>query len=134
MKKRLHHKIASLLAFAAAFLTAVSLFAVNAEVVFADYPVESDSWTNWPQGPEVSGSTACLMDASNNSVLYGKGAMSAEYPASITKIMTAIVVLQHCTDLNAIVTMTETGLQDAYGDSSNIEPSLGEQFTVEQCL
>ena len=100
---------------------------------YAQFTTETDSWTNWPKGPELWGTTACLIDSDTGSVLYGKGALAERYPASITKVMTAILVLERC-NMEDIVTMTETGLADAYGDSSNVNPKLGEQFTVEQCL
>ena len=44
-----------------------------------------------------------------------------------------MLVLENC-DLNGQVTMTETGMADAYSGSSNCLPKLGEVFSVEQCL
>jgi len=115
-------------------LTLGSAFTVKAEVdPYADYPTESDSWENWPIGPDLWGRAACLMDMDTGAVLFAKGGQEAMYPASITKVMTAIIVMDNC-DPNGIVTMTETGLADAYAESSNIQPVLGEQFTVDQCL
>ena len=109
----------------------VTVFAeVDLEAV---YDIESNSWEGWPEGPTMWGDTACLMDAATGAVMYSKGANAERFPASITKVMTAIVVLDNCS-LDEVVTMTETGLADAYWESSNIGPSLGEQFTVEQCL
>ena len=108
--------------------------AVRAEVeIGAEFDTESNEWPNWPEGPSLWGNTACLMDAETGSVLYAKGAWAERYPASITKVMTAIIVLDNCA-LDEVVTMTETGLADAYAESSNCNPVLGEQFTVEQCL
>ncbi len=120
-------------------LTWILIFSLAALPVYAEvdpwgeYTIETNSWKNWPEGPAIWGTTACMIDSETGSVLYGKGAMAERYPASITKVMTALLVLQYC-NLDDIVTMTETGLADAYGDSSNINPKLGEQFTVEQCL
>lgn len=36
--------------------------------------------------------------------------------------------------MDETVTMSEAGLREAYSGSSNINPQMGEEFTVEQCL
>ena len=41
----------------------------------------------------------CLMDANTGAVLYEKDARSKAYPASTTKIMTTILALELCDDL-----------------------------------
>ncbi len=45
----------------------------------------------------------CLMDANTGAVLYEKDARSKAYPASTTKIMTTILALEMCDDLNDVV-------------------------------
>lgn len=97
------------------------------------YSVDSDSWESWPQAPELMAVTGCLMDINTGAVLYAKGMDEARFPASITKIMTALIVVERA-DLNTQVAFTETGLADAYGGSSNIGPQLGEVFTIDQML
>ncbi len=114
--------------------SAVSVMAaVDTEATAETYPVASDSWTGWPQAPEILGVTGCIYDVETGTVLYSKGMDEQRFPASITKVMTAIVVMEHA-DLNASVTFTETGLEDAYDGSSNINPQLGETFTVDEML
>ncbi len=39
---------------------------------------------------------AVLMDAATGQVLFGKNQDTQFYPASITKVMTALLVLEHC--------------------------------------
>ncbi|MCQ2500235.1 MAG: D-alanyl-D-alanine carboxypeptidase, partial [Lachnospiraceae bacterium] len=118
-------------------LVAGSAVPVAAEVDTAagsgTFPVESDSWQGWPQAAPNRTTTACLLDLNTGAILYAKGMDVQRFPASITKIMTALVVAESA-DLNAQVTFTETGLADAYGGSSNINPQLGEVFTVDQML
>ena len=114
-------------------LVALSVPAKAAVDLNAVFSVESDGWEKWPQAPEVQGDTAVVIDADTGAVLYSKGMDAARFPASITKVMTALLVLENC-DLNGQVTMTETGMADAYSGSSNCLPQLGEVFTVEQCL
>lgn len=107
--------------------------AVDTEATADSYPVDTDSWENWPQAPAILGVTGCLMDCNTGSILYAKGMDIPRFPASITKIMTALLVVENA-DLNAQVAFTETGLADAYGGSSNINPQIGEVFTVDQML
>lgn len=107
--------------------------AVDVAVTADSFPVESDTWQNWPKGPDMLAVTACLMDGNTGEILYAKGMDAQRFPASITKIMTALVVVENA-DLNAQVAFTQTGLADAYGGSSNINPQLGEVFTVDQML
>lgn len=108
--------------------------AVFAEVdTSAEFAVDSDYWTYWPQAETITGKTACLMDADTGTILYSKGLDAQRYPASITKLMTALIVAENCS-LDDQVTMTETGMADAYAGSSNCNPQLGEVFTVKECL
>lgn len=96
--------------------------------------IATNSITGWPQGPEIADETGVLMDADTDTILYDKGMNQRMYPASITKVMTALVVLENCQDLQAVVTFTETGVQEVRPDSANIQAQLGEELTVEQCL
>ena len=43
-----------------------------------------------------SGNFGLLLNAATGEVLYGKNQDQQFYPASITKVMTALVVLEHC--------------------------------------
>ncbi len=99
----------------------------------AEFAVDSDYWTYWPQAESITGKTACLMDADTGTILYSKGLDAQRFPASITKLMTALIVAENCS-LDDQVTMTETGMADAYAGSSNCNPQLGEVFTVRECL
>ncbi len=111
--------------------TAVS--AAAAVDLSASFQVESDSWENWPGGPQIQGDTAVVLEPNTGTVLYNKGMDAPRFPASITKIMTTLIALENC-DLKGQVTMTETGMADAFDGSSNCHPQLGEVFTVEECL
>ena len=73
------------------------------------------------------------MDADNGAILYSLNRDTQRIPASITKIMTCLLVLEG-TEMSDVVTMTEAGMAEAYSGSANVNPVLGEEFTVEQCL
>lgn len=45
---------------------------------------------------KTNSSTCILMDAKTGKILYSKNAYNKMYPASTTKLMTAILVLENC--------------------------------------
>ena len=100
--------------------------------VYASDPL-TGYMTNWPYMEDIGEDSAVLIDAENGAILYSLNRDTQRYPASITKVMTCLLTLENA-DLSDIVTMTETGMAEAYSGSSNVNPDLGEQFTVEQCL
>lgn len=53
----------------------------------------------------IDSSAGILMDLSSGKVLYEKNMNEKKYPASLTKVLTAIVVLENC-DLNDIATVS----------------------------
>ena len=88
--------------------------------------------------PELQCTHAILVDANYGEVLYDKKADEKAYPASITKVMTALLVLE-AIDSGKLtkdqqITAGPTTLQDMSGNYStaNLEP--GDVLTVEQLL
>ncbi|MBR5347996.1 MAG: D-alanyl-D-alanine carboxypeptidase [Lachnospiraceae bacterium] len=71
----------------------------------------------------------------NGKIICGRGIDEIHFPASITKIMTALVAIEHCTDMNQIVTFTESAVT-LPADSSKLHPKAkaGEQMTFENVL
>ena len=61
---------------------------------------------NWPEAPETLGEGVVLMEANTQAVIYEKNPEAKMYPASTTKILTAIVVLENCS-LDETVVFTE---------------------------
>lgn len=104
-----------------------------AENAAVSYPIATNAIEGWPQGPEVTEETACLLEGGTGTVLYNKGMDEKRYPASITKIMTCLLILEKC-NLEDKVTFTELGVRDVYSGSSNAGMQVGEILTVEQCL
>ncbi|MBQ6992018.1 MAG: D-alanyl-D-alanine carboxypeptidase [Clostridia bacterium] len=81
----------------------------------------------------ISSNNALLMDYDSGKILYEKNIYEEVYPASTTKIMTAILVLENC-DLKDTVTVTSSAVNNVeFGYvTGNLKP--GETFTVEQML
>lgn len=80
--------------------------------------------------PNIAATAAILLDPSSGMVLYQKNADEKRYPASTTKIMTALVVLDHVKDLNEKVTVTEEDFAGVEADSSKAGFQPGEEVPV----
>lgn len=85
-------------------LTEEELVAQELQRVY-DMPVQSNSYTNWPQGPGTYGEAAIVMEAGTGTILYAKNIDDHHYPASITKVLTALVALENG-NLEDTVTMS----------------------------
>lgn len=132
MKKKRYKKLTAILA--AVLLLCSGIPVMAAEVNNGTtYPVSTNAIANWPQGPDTYSETAVLMDADTGAILYNKGMDEKRYPASITKIMTALLALEH-SGLGEEVTFTEECLADQTSDSGNLGMKVGEILTMRQCL
>lgn len=85
------------------------------------------------QEPVVVAEGAVLMDAATGQVLYGKNQDKQFYPASITKIMTALVVLERCS-LTDVVTFSASATTNLESGAVSLNITEGDQLTVEQAL
>lgn len=92
-----------------------------------------DSVKGWPTGPNIEGQSAVLMDAVTDTILYSKNAKDKLYPASITKIMTALLACEHL-NMDDTITMSQEAAYGIEAGSSSIYAETGEVFTVEQAL
>ena len=106
------------------FLIITVLF-TNLNIVYA-----TDNDAN---APEITSGTAILIDNKTNRVLYDKNANERMFPASTTKIMTAILVLENC-DLDETVNSSYDALMNIPEGYVTAEIQGEEQFTVEQLL
>ena len=98
-------------------------------------PVEAAEFpASWPQAPEIAEETGVLMEASTGQVLFDKGMDEIRYPASTTKVMTTLLILENVEDLSQTVTFTDVITPDLEPGNSTINAQVGEQLTVEQCL
>lgn len=79
----------------------------------------------------IDSKASILIDATDGHVLYGENADTKQYPASVTKLMTALLVVENVSDLSEVVTANKSafeGLSDA-GSSVGIKP--GEQMSID---
>lgn len=83
--------------------------------------------------PEVYTEAVILINADTGEVLYGKNETKQMYPASTTKIMTALLALENL-QLDEEVTATSSALSLLPPGHTNIGIKAGEQLTVRQLL
>ena len=90
-----------------------------------------------PEDPDIQAKSALLVDANTGAIVYAKNEHQELYPASLTKIMTALLVVEAIDkgqlSLDQEVTASSTiESLDTDGSTANIKP--GEIMTVEQLL
>ena len=84
--------------------------------------------------PALDATAALLVSPESDMVLYEKNADEKRYPASTTKIMTALLTLENVSDLSVVVTAEASDFENVTADSSNAGIKLGEQVTVKDLL
>ncbi|MDD6815480.1 MAG: D-alanyl-D-alanine carboxypeptidase [Firmicutes bacterium] len=85
--------------------------------------------------PSVSAGAAILIDAEDGTVLYEKNADQKMYPASTTKIMTALVVLETLEELELGLDSEIIVPAEAQGvEGSSLYLKAGERMSVEELL
>lgn len=95
--------------------------------------VQSNGWKNWPQGPGTYGEAAIVMDAGTGSILYEKNIDAHEYPASITKVLTALIALKYG-KLSDQVTFSNDCISFLQPGDSSVGLKEGNVITLEQAL
>lgn len=96
--------------------------------------VESNLYDNWPAGPETSCQSAILIDADTGIVLYEKNIHEHLYPASITKILTALVAYENC-DMKDMVTFSYDAVNSIdWRYDANMGINGGSSITMEESL
>ena len=119
-------------------ITPVNASATEAEIEAStqaayNKTIESNTWENWPAGPAVYAESAIVMEADTGMILYAKDIEAKNYPASITKIITALIALERC-ELNEEVTYSYHATHSIEFGSSSIARTEGEILTVEESL
>lgn len=106
----------------------IGLLALVLTLLLSVVPVAAE------EPPTLNAETAIVMDASSGYILYQKDMDKKMYPASMTKIMTALLVLEKG-NLDDIVTVSQKAVDsvDIY-QSSNIGLQVGEEVSVRDLL
>lgn len=83
--------------------------------------------------PDIYSPSAIMVDATTGQILYEKNSHERMYPASTTKLMTAMLVLETC-GLDDTVTITEEAVSNVPETYMDADLQVGETFTVDELL
>ncbi|MCL2501124.1 MAG: D-alanyl-D-alanine carboxypeptidase [Defluviitaleaceae bacterium] len=108
------------------------LLLLTAFVATAQPPYEEEALALTP--PSYTSGGVVVMCADTGLVLYGNREHDAFYPASITKVMTALTVLDHVQDLNERITFSYDAVFSIPRNSSHISMDVGETLSVYEAL
>lgn len=84
---------------------------------------------------KIEGTNAIAIDYDTNEIIYAKDIDTRVYPASITKLLTALLLSENI-DENSLLTFTKTASeQPSYSYSKNVHPvKIGDQITLKNTL
>lgn len=106
----------------------------EADPVSSAEPEEPDV----PAGFSVEAKAALLIDPDTEEVLYEQNIHEPLYPASVTKIMTCLLVLEAIDNgklkLDTVLTASEAAITAVPPDGSNVGIKVGEELNVEELL
>lgn len=84
---------------------------------------------------ETEADVVMLVNTDTGNVIFDKNASKRTAPASLTKIVTCILVLENCNDLNTVVTAKRECLDGLYQmNAATVGILAGERLTVDELL
>ena len=83
--------------------------------------------------PQVASEAAVLYDATTGQFLFDKNGTKAMYPASTTKLMTALLAVENLS-LDDTVTYTATATQNLESGAATVNLTTGDQLSVRDSL
>jgi len=96
--------------------------------------LQEQTLVSWPQGPEVTAGAAILIEASTGTILYSKNIHEQNFPASTTKVLTALIAMEECSMDEMVEYSSEAVNSINWREDSNIGIKVGESITMEQTL
>lgn len=82
---------------------------------------------------DITAPNLLLAETSTGKILYERNSDERIYPASLTKLMTAILVVENC-ELDEIVTVSDKAVNSVPSGYVNANLQVGEELTVEDLL
>ena len=83
---------------------------------------------------KIESKSGAVLDRNSGLILYDKNADQKMYPASCTKVLTALVTLENAKDLKKTVTVSQEAIDSLEEGSSHIALVPGEKVTIEDLL
>lgn len=89
---------------------------------------------DWPSDTSVQAQAGIVIDADTGTVIYGSNIRTPYPPASITKLLTALIVIENAS-LDSMVTFSSDAINNVEaGSGNNLGLSTGDEMTVRDCL
>ncbi len=88
---------------------------------------------DWPENVSIEAEGGIVIDASTGAILYGRNIHNTYYPASITKILTALIVLENCS-LDETVLFSHNAVYNVEAGSTSAGLDEGDTLSVRDCL
>ncbi len=101
--------------------------------IFADDDTSTSGSTSTINDLNIYSNSCILIDPENNNIIYEKNAFSKIYPASTTKILTAILAIENL-NLDDAVVASKNAVMSIPSDSSSAYIQVGETLTVKELL
>ena len=113
------------------------VFSLNCFAEFIDEPEEPEGEIALEEEIEdenrIYSEAAILVEKQTGKVLFGKNVYDRKYPASTTKILTAIIALERCS-LDETATASEYAVDSVKAGYTNADIKVGETFTIGELL
>lgn len=116
---------------AAAVLWLAILMAAAAGAVV---PEDAYAAAQWPVMSSIEAEGGILIDARTGTVLFAKNENQQFYPASITKILTALLVIENCSNLDEEFEFSHRAVYDVESNSQNCGYDEGDVISVRDAL
>ena len=101
-------------------------------------PIQSNANPDWPQGPAIGAQSAILMEMNTHTILYAKNIHKTEYPASTTKVMTALLVVEAISygqlSPDTVATVSSSAVQGIPSEYVTGGFKAGENVSIEDLL
>ena len=94
---------------------------------------DTNSLKGWPEGPKVYAGSAIIMDMDSGAILYGKNIEEKRYPASITKLLTALVAVENSSFEDEVV-FSDDSISFLQYDDAHIGMKPGEILSMKDAL
>lgn len=88
---------------------------------------------DWPSDVNIESDAGIIMDANTGAVLYGKNAHTTFSPASITKVLTALIILENCS-MDDMVTFSRNAVYNVESNSTSAGYDTGDRATVKDLM
>lgn len=90
---------------------------------------------DWPTDTGIQSEAGIVMDMDSGAVIFAQNIHEQEIPASITKLLTALVVIENCSNLDAPVTFSHDAVYNVESGSGNkLNLAEGDVLSVRDCL